>query len=166
MKMNYPAASQGVSKARQQHETISKQASGYGPAGQSKKMNMMNHNGFTLIEVIVTLVVAAILGTLLVSLMGTNLTKSALPISLVGNQYKIVQAMETITSRYREEIKNGTLNLNTFKAAYVDTNTYVDGPATGFITLTSTGGTPYTTQQVLRVTLRSGDQSVQTFFTQ
>ena len=42
--MNYPAASHGVSKARQQHEmnhpavscgaTISKQASGYGPAGQ------------------------------------------------------------------------------------------------------------------------------------
>jgi hypothetical protein len=35
--MNYPAASHGVSKARQQHETISKQASGYGPAGQSIK---------------------------------------------------------------------------------------------------------------------------------
>ena len=32
--MNYPAASHGVSKARQQHEAISKQASGYGPAGQ------------------------------------------------------------------------------------------------------------------------------------
>jgi hypothetical protein len=34
--MNYPAASHGVSKARQQHETISKQASGYEPAGQSR----------------------------------------------------------------------------------------------------------------------------------
>jgi hypothetical protein len=33
--MNYPAASHGASKARQQHEAISKQASGYGPAGQS-----------------------------------------------------------------------------------------------------------------------------------
>ncbi len=33
--MNYPAASHGVSKTRQRHYTISKQALGYGPAGQS-----------------------------------------------------------------------------------------------------------------------------------
>ena len=121
----------------------------------------------TSIRVIVTIVVAAILGTMLVSLMGTNVVKSALPVSLVDDQYKIVQQMETITSRYREEIKNGTLNLTTFKAAYVDTNTYVDAAATGLITLTSTGGTPYTTSSsILRVTLRSGDQSLQAFFTQ
>jgi prepilin-type N-terminal cleavage/methylation domain-containing protein len=131
-----------------------------------KKTNHPHHDGFTLIEIIVTLVIGAIMSAMLVSLMGKNLTGSALPISLVGDQYKIVQGMETITSRYREEIKNGTLNINTFKTTYVDTNSYIDAANTGFTTLTSTGGTPYTTQQVLRATLRSGDQSVQTFFTQ
>jgi prepilin-type N-terminal cleavage/methylation domain-containing protein len=131
-----------------------------------KKMNHPHHDGFTLIEVIVTLVIGAIMATMLVSLMGKNLTGSALSIGLVGDQYKIVQQMETFTSQYREEIKNGTLNINTFKTDYVDNKLYVDAANTGFITLTSTGGTPYTTQQVLRVTLRSGDQSVQTFFTQ
>jgi prepilin-type N-terminal cleavage/methylation domain-containing protein len=131
-----------------------------------KKTNHPHPDGFTLIEIIVTLVIGAIMATMLVSLMGRSLTGSALPVSLVGDQYKIVQEMEKITSQYREEIKNGTLNINTFKTMYVDTNSYSDAANTGFIALTSTGGTPYTTQQALRVTLRSGDQSVQTFFTQ
>ena len=52
--MNYPAASHGVSKARQQHEmnhptvscgaTISKQASGHGPAGQSDSQRAEDKN--------------------------------------------------------------------------------------------------------------------------
>jgi uncharacterized protein (TIGR00290 family) len=36
LEMNYPAASSGVSKARQKHETISKQASGYDTQGAIK----------------------------------------------------------------------------------------------------------------------------------
>jgi prepilin-type N-terminal cleavage/methylation domain-containing protein len=135
-----------------------------------KKTTYLCHGGFTLIEVIVTLVIAAIMGTMLVSLMGTNLLKSALPVSLVGGQYKIIQEMEKITSRYREEIKNPTaFNINTFKTTYVDTNAYVDAANTGLLTLTGkrTGSADITTSSaILRVTLRSGDQSVQAFFTQ
>ena len=136
-----------------------------------KKTNYLHlhNNGFTLIEVIVTLVIAAIMGAMLVTLMGTNLVKSALPVSLVGNQYRIVQEMENITGRYREEIKNGTLNITTFIATYESalgsSIPYKDSAATGLITIPSTDGT-YTTKQILRVTLRNGDQSVQAFFTQ
>jgi sulfur carrier protein ThiS len=43
VEMNYPAARHGVSKARQQHETISKQASGYVPAGQSTDGSSMQN---------------------------------------------------------------------------------------------------------------------------
>jgi len=133
-----------------------------------KKTNHPHNDGFTLIEVIVTLVIAAIMGTMLVTLMGKNLTGSAVPVGLVGDQYKIVQEMERITSRYREEIQNGTtFNITTFKTTYVDTNSYRDLANTGFITpLTSTAGTYTTSSSILRVTLRSGDQFVQTFFTQ
>jgi prepilin-type N-terminal cleavage/methylation domain-containing protein len=132
-----------------------------------KKTNHPHHDGFTLIEVIVTLVIAAIMGTMLVSLMGKNLTGSAVPVSLVGDQYKIVQEMEKITSEYRNEIKNGTLSdINTFKT-YVDGKVYPAGVsvATVLSPLTSTPA-GYTTQSVLRVTLRSGDQTLQAYFTQ
>ena len=123
--------------------------------------------GFTLIEVIITLLVMAIVATMLVSVMGTNLTKSASPVGMVGDQYKTVEQMEMLTSQYRQQIQNGTLNLASFKATYVDTNTtYVDTATTGFYTLTSTtGGTTYTSQQVLLVTLKDGDQFVQAVFT-
>jgi prepilin-type N-terminal cleavage/methylation domain-containing protein len=130
-----------------------------------KKTNHPHHDGFTLIEVIVTLVIAAIMGTMLVSLMGKNLTGSAVPVSLVGDQYKIVQEMEKITSQYREEIKNGTLDITTFYTSFF----YIDAANTGLITLTGTKtGEPdiTTSSPILRVTLRSGDQSVQSFFTQ
>jgi prepilin-type N-terminal cleavage/methylation domain-containing protein len=136
-----------------------------------KKTNHPHQKGFTLIEVILTLVIAAIMGTMLVSLMGTNLVKSALPVSMVGDQYKIVQEMEKITSAYREQIKNGTLNITDFITTYESTLgsaiPYKDTTATGLITLTGTktGATDITTQ-VLRITLRSGDQTLQAYFTQ
>jgi prepilin-type N-terminal cleavage/methylation domain-containing protein len=140
---------------------------------KTKETNHPRQEGFTLIEVIVTLVIAAIVGAMLVTLMGKSFTGSAVPVGLVGDQYKIVQEMEKITTLYREEIKKGTSSIlssgNPFKD-YIDTNAagYVaPSPATGLITLTSTtGGSSYPTQQFLRVTLRSGDQSLQAFFTQ
>jgi prepilin-type N-terminal cleavage/methylation domain-containing protein len=139
----------------------------------SSKVSQLAHRirsggreGFTLIEVIITLVVMAIAATMLVSVMGTNLTKSAVPVGMVGDQYKTVEEMEKLTSQYRQQIQSGTLNLASFKATYVDTNTYVDTARTGFYTLSSTtGGTTYTSQSVLLVTLKDGDQYVQAIFT-
>ena len=131
------------------------------------RIHRSGSGGFTLIEVIITLVVMAIVATMLVSVMGTNLTKSAAPVGMVGDQYKIVEQMETLTSQYRQQIQSGTLNLASFKATYVDTNTYLDplNPPQ-FVYLTSTtGGTTYTSQQVLLVTLKDGDQFVQAVFT-
>ena len=65
--MNYPAASHGVSKARQQHEmnhpavscgaTISKQASGYGPAGQSNRPGMNVQNPRNMIKLTIKTIV-------------------------------------------------------------------------------------------------------------
>jgi prepilin-type N-terminal cleavage/methylation domain-containing protein len=57
-------------------------------------------NGFTLIEVIVTLTVAAILGAFLVSFMGTALTKSGEPVIRAKQLYELQQVMENIKSTY------------------------------------------------------------------
>ena len=57
-------------------------------------------NGFTLIEIIVTLTVAAILGAFLVSFMGTALTKSGEPVIRAKQLYELQQVMENIKSTY------------------------------------------------------------------
>jgi len=56
--------------------------------------------GFTLLEVIVTLVVAAILGTILVSFMGQGLTGSVQPLIRVQNANTLGQVLENITADY------------------------------------------------------------------
>jgi prepilin-type N-terminal cleavage/methylation domain-containing protein len=56
--------------------------------------------GFTLVEVIVTLVVAAILGAFLVSFMGTALTKSGEPVVRAKQLYELQQVMENIKATY------------------------------------------------------------------
>jgi len=124
---------------------------------------MRSSRGFTLIEVIITIIITAIAATLFVAYMGTSFTKSPASSALVNKQYALIQQMELITIQYRQEINNGTLNLTNFKTAYVDTNPNVDSANTFFTTLTS--GT-YTTQQVLQVTLKDGDQTLLNIFTQ
>jgi len=66
------------------------------PSSFSKK----TEKGFTLIEVIVTLVVAAILGAFLVSFMGTALTKSGEPVARAKQLYELQQVMENIKATY------------------------------------------------------------------
>jgi len=56
--------------------------------------------GFTLIEVIVTLLIAAILGTFLVTFMGTAVTKSGEPVVRSKQLYALQQVMENIKSTY------------------------------------------------------------------
>ncbi len=56
--------------------------------------------GFTLIEVIVTLLIAAILGTFLVTFMGTAVTKSGEPVARSKQLYALQQVMENIKSTY------------------------------------------------------------------
>jgi prepilin-type N-terminal cleavage/methylation domain-containing protein len=56
--------------------------------------------GFTLIEVIMTLTVAAILGAFLVSFMGSALTKSGEPVARTKQMYELQQVMENIKASY------------------------------------------------------------------
>ena len=122
--------------------------------------------GFTLIEVILVLVLAAFVSAMLITSLGYNLKRSATTVAQVDQQYQLIQEMESLTSNYRKEILARTLDLNTFYSTYVVSIGNIDTDNTGFITLTSTGASPYTTTQLLRVTLRDGDQSVQSLFTE
>lgn len=57
-------------------------------------------NGFTLIEIIITLVVAAILAVFLTAFMGTAVTKSSEPVTRSKQLYELQQVMENIKASY------------------------------------------------------------------
>ena len=52
-----------------------------------------NPNGFSLIEIIIALLVASLLGTVLIQYMSTSLTKSAEPVIMLQQGYALNQVM-------------------------------------------------------------------------
>lgn len=65
-----------------------------------------DHRGFTLLEVIITLVIAAIFGSMLIQFTGTSMSKSAEMVEQVRNGSVLVRTVEQITKDYRNWIKN------------------------------------------------------------
>jgi prepilin-type N-terminal cleavage/methylation domain-containing protein len=122
---------------------------------------MKHSKGFTLIEVIVVLTIMAIAAALFASYLGKSFTQSPASAGLVSNQYRVIQQMEIITSKYRQALP--IADLCAFQTANVDGQEFVDAANTS-CTFTSTSGT-YTTQNVLLVTLTDGQQTVQSIFT-
>jgi len=87
-----------------------------------------NNSGFTILEIIVTIVVAAILGTILVQVMSTSLTRSSVPITLLKNTFSLSQIIEEMTADYEElydelikEYDISTLKIN-IEGGYDDMN--------------------------------------------
>jgi prepilin-type N-terminal cleavage/methylation domain-containing protein len=146
-----------------------------------KRIN--KNDGFTLIEVIVTLIVASILGTMLVTFMGTTLTGSVQPLLRVQNANIAGQVMENITADYNklnwDDIGAGTtVALSTLKThvqnGNVSTNTPYFGAYTivynDYVTLNSDGATAPIADttgnnRTLRVSIKQGSQTLTTLFT-
>ncbi len=131
-------------------------------------------DGFSLVELIVTLVIAAILGTLLVVYMGTGITKSGIPVIWVKQEFTVFKVMERVTADYQAALKTTPFNLATF-ASQIDTAAKVNtryGSDIDSSTVVNTafpadGGTETGTDpNIIKVTLRKGDQSVTALFTQ
>jgi len=64
------------------------------------------HQGFTLLEVIITLVIAAIFGSMLIQFTGTSMSRSADAVERVRNGSTLVRTVEEITKDYRSWIQN------------------------------------------------------------
>ena len=124
---------------------------------------MYTEKGFTLLETIITLVLVSVMGAMFFEFMGPQLTGSPFQVIRVKNQYELVQEIERLTGLYRDELNRGTLDINTFKAAHVDTSPYNDNSQV--ITLTTSGG--YTTQYgtILKVSLKNEENKMFTLLT-
>ena len=80
---------------------------------------MRQSHGFTIIEIVVTLLMGAILAGMMLPFMGTSLIRSGEAVAEVKDNYHIVQAVETLTASYREALQQGSLDLTAFAASPV-----------------------------------------------
>ena len=121
---------------------------------------MKLNRGFTLIEIIATLTLLAVAAALVVA-MGIPAVQSTASSGMVARQYAIVGQMESITSKYREEINDGALDLDSFKK-YIEENY-----DTANAVKTTLASDTYTTREVLLVTLSDAEanQTVVSIFT-
>ncbi len=95
------------------------------------------HSGFTFIEIIITLVIAAVVGTGLAQYLGTAFTTSAIPIQHLRQAFELQLVMENITDDYENgpstliELKSsigseGSINTNTYGQYTVVENKFIE----------------------------------------
>jgi prepilin-type N-terminal cleavage/methylation domain-containing protein len=75
------------------------------------RRNTNRASGFTLLEVIITLTVGALLMAVILPYLGTSITRSSEPLSNLRNTLFIYRAMENMTADYRSQQANNNLNL-------------------------------------------------------
>ncbi len=85
----------------------------------------LDQKAFTLIEVIITIVVAALMGVVIFTYMGNVLTRSSEPVEMVKDLAEAVEVMEKVTLEY-EDYLPGNIEWSDFKTevnAVIDSGT-------------------------------------------
>lgn len=67
---------------------------------------LLRSQGFTLIEIIVTIIIGAILGALIVPFLGKALTASSVPIHRLSSAVELKSVIENITEDYEQDASN------------------------------------------------------------
>lgn len=122
---------------------------------------LSRHEGFTLLEVIVTLVVASILGAMLVSMTGGLLTRSAQPAVQTMEIHAMNQTADRVSRAYRElgstsdlqghisdgdyDLINPVISVTSTPTGYGNGTTPVEGGSDLLkVTITGSSGLTYT----------------------
>lgn len=141
---------------------------------------LKNKKGFTLVEVIVSLVVAGILGAMLIAFMGTGVMQSSNPVIIAQNGAYLNAIMDKMTADYRynmsHALKTGasrTVGFNNFIANLDTANYYSDGSHPYAVTkqrISFAGNPPQETNdsgsKVMKVTIAYRDLKATTIFTE
>ena len=150
-----------------------------------RKHSTQRQGGFTFLEIVVTLIVAAILGAVLVEFMGTSMMRSAEPLIAVQKTADLTGVMERISADYdylleQDRWNNTNLALSTLKTRVdspVDPDyNLVDGQAPDTVTKYvsfSPAGSDYVEDaaedtvnlDILKVTVDNGEQELSALFT-
>ena len=143
---------------------------------KTKSWSIFKNQGFTLLEVVITLIVGSILGAILVQFMGTSMKNSFEPVLMVQDGCGVYEIMEKMNSDYKWRLMTSTVDpLDNFKTDVENGNVIGNIPffgnyawATKYITFT--GGVEdaiedATELRVLKVTITHGGQSLTALFT-
>jgi prepilin-type N-terminal cleavage/methylation domain-containing protein len=133
-----------------------------------RNLSPMNKEGFTLIEVIVTFVVAAILATLFVNYMGGNLIGGSTSAVRAQDHYELIAVGEKMNIDYNKLMNAGDTNvLGTLQSRIAAGNYGQYTQVTKFITFDSgterIAATPGS--NTLKATISRGDQTITIIFT-
>lgn len=131
--------------------------------------------GFTILEVIVTLIVASILGAILLEFMGTNVQQSFAPVYMAQDSMEVNQIMEKMNADYKRRLLLSSNPLEDFKSD-VESGNAMPEPYYGDYTYQTSwirfsGGSEvadaYIPGQnlVLKVTITHNNRSVTALFT-
>lgn len=112
--------------------------------------------GFTLIEIIVTVVIAGLLGALLVNMLGTTLTRGASTPASARDSAQAESVIELVVAKYVEHVNANTSG----SLAYVQAQ-YPANATLSYTDMTLEGSIP-----ALRVTATVGSASATTVLTQ
>jgi prepilin-type N-terminal cleavage/methylation domain-containing protein len=121
-------------------------------------------NGFTLVEVIVTIIAAGILGAFFIQFMGTAMSRSALAVENVRVEAAAEALMEQIVADYVAEINksNPSSALATIKA-----KSYGSGVTMEYINFNASGGEEAAgTSRTLKVTVSAPGNDLITLLTE
>ncbi|MCF8026525.1 MAG: prepilin-type N-terminal cleavage/methylation domain-containing protein [Desulfobacteraceae bacterium] len=119
----------------------------------------LNKQGFTLIEVIVAIVLAALLGVMLVQYTGTNLQATVESLVATKNNSEAVSVMEEITRDYRNWLENNP------DATLSEFQTYLGNNYTDIQTQMITLRADDPAGSIMRVTVSRGDRKLVSLFT-
>ena len=136
-----------------------------------------NEKGFTLLEIIVTLIVAAIMGAMLVQFMGTSMIRSAEPVVRVQQGFSLNEAMEKMTADFKKLLAQDTTPLATLKSYIENGNDPNSTPYYGsytwqtkYVTFNSSNNenqSPCTSNcKVLKITITNADQTLTVLFSE
>lgn len=94
-----------------------------------------SEKGFTLLEIIITFIIASFLGTMLVEYMGTSLIRGGESVIMVQDGFSISGVMEKITADYEDEYLNDSYTFDTFKSNIENGNDDANTPYYGEYTV-------------------------------
>lgn len=95
--------------------------------------------GFTLLEIIVSITIAGIMGAILIQFAGTAVTLSANPVKIVRDEASSLGIMEEIIAQYVKEINEGPNTALADLVTFIGTQTYSANVTTSYITFAVDG---------------------------
>ena len=129
----------------------------------------INNRGLTLLEIVITLTVAAILGTIVFMFMSASLTHSTEPITLIQKAYSLDQIVEQITADYKTLLETDGDPLGTLDGRIAGNNYGQYSSSTGFIAFDGNNNEvspdPSGENRILKVGITANNQTITVLFT-